>query len=458
MSARVLVVDDLAANVKLLEARLTAEYFDVATAASGAEALAWLAGETPDLVLLDVMMPGMDGFEVCRRIKADPATTHVPVVMVSALSDTSDRVQGLEAGADDFLTKPVADAALIARVKALTRLKMAMDELRARLGAGSGPSAPPPVLPDLPGTGAAVLLVADQPVQARRLAEALDRDGHVLTEAATPDAALAAGTGFDLILIDLDLADEDPLRLCSKLRANEATRQVPVVLIVDEGDDARLARGLDMGVNDFLVKPLDRNELRARVRSQVRYRRYQQRLRADSQRVMSMAWTDSLTGLYNRAYLADYLPRRLRETQEEGKPLAVLMVDVDHFKAVNDTWGHPVGDRVLGAVARRLQDNVRGFDLVARMGGEEFVLIMPHCRHRDMPMVARRLLEAVAAEPVRDGDQAIPVSVSMGIALARPDDGPDDLLRRADDNLLAAKRGGRNRAVIDDRLEPVTGG
>src|ERR1700726_3036164 len=124
MTARVLVVDDVAANVRLLEARLSAEYFDVVTAMSGKDALAICERAECDLVLLDVMMPDLDGFEVCRRLKANPTTHHIPVVMVTALDQPSDRVRGLEAGADDFLTKPVSDIALVARVRSLTRLKM----------------------------------------------------------------------------------------------------------------------------------------------------------------------------------------------------------------------------------------------------------------------------------------------------------------------------------------------
>src|SRR5512132_3695170 len=132
MSARVLVVDDVIGNVKLMEARLTAEYFDVVTAMSGAEALAMCDRAQCDIVLLDVMMPGMDGFEVCRRLKTNAKTQHIPVIMVTSLDQPSDRVRGLEAGADDFLTKPVSDIALIARVRSLVRLKMMTDELRMR--------------------------------------------------------------------------------------------------------------------------------------------------------------------------------------------------------------------------------------------------------------------------------------------------------------------------------------
>ena len=132
MTARVLVVDDVDANVKLLEARLTAEYLEVRTARSGREALEICANEHADVVLLDVMMPGMDGFEVCRRLKSEPRTQHIPVIMVTALDHPSDRVRGLEAGADDFLTKPVDDIALVKRVRNLVRLKMLTDEMLLR--------------------------------------------------------------------------------------------------------------------------------------------------------------------------------------------------------------------------------------------------------------------------------------------------------------------------------------
>src|SRR5947207_1736034 len=163
MTARVLVVDDILSNVKLLEAKLSAEYFEVITAYNGLECLAKMSG-APDIVLLDVMMPGMDGFEVCRRIKGDPKTAHIPVVMVTALDQPSDRVAGLGAGADDFLTKPVDDAALFARVRSLVRLKMMTDELRLREATGQsmGLIDPAETLMDANPTGR-ILIVEDRP-------------------------------------------------------------------------------------------------------------------------------------------------------------------------------------------------------------------------------------------------------------------------------------------------------
>src|SRR6266571_1369223 len=164
MSARILVVDDVPANVKFLEARLSAEYFDVVTAMSGAEALAICERAECDVVLLDVMMPDMDGFEVCRRLKTSPTTHHLPVVIVTALDQPSDRVKGLDAGADDFLTKPVSDIALIARVRSLTRLKLVTDELRMREATSKEIGIQDPLLASLAdsGRGGRILVIDDR--------------------------------------------------------------------------------------------------------------------------------------------------------------------------------------------------------------------------------------------------------------------------------------------------------
>src|SRR6266702_8110557 len=172
MSARVLVVDDVPANAKLMEARLTAEYFDVVTATSGAEALAICERAQCDIVLLDVMMPEMDGFEVCRRLKAGPRTHHIPVVMVTALDQPSDRVRGLEAGADDFLTKPVSDIALVARVRSLTRLKLVTDELRMRATTSQEIGIADPLLAAVadPGRGGRILIIDDRASSYERIA------------------------------------------------------------------------------------------------------------------------------------------------------------------------------------------------------------------------------------------------------------------------------------------------
>jgi two-component system, cell cycle response regulator len=310
MSARVLVVDDLLPNVKLLEARLTAEYFNVATAFSGPEALAAANANPPDIILLDVMMPGMDGFEVCRRLKSDPRMRHIPVVMVTALSDVEDRVRGLEAGADDFLTKPVNDVALYARIRSLVRLKMLADEWRLRQSTGAqlGISGANDLAAEK-AEEAKILVVDDSTTGAERVMAALAVDRHVSEVVASGAEAIkkATETQYELIIVSLLMRESDGLRLCAAMRSQDATRHVPILALVEEGDHDRLARALDLGVNGYLVRPIDKNELIARVRTQIRRRRYQEQLRADYERSMSLALTDTLTGLYNRRYASSPL-------------------------------------------------------------------------------------------------------------------------------------------------------
>ncbi len=455
MTARVLVVDDVPANVRLLEARLTAEYFDVITATSGKEALAICGRAECDLVLLDAMMPDIDGFEACRRLKSDPKTQHIPVVMVTALDQPSDRVRGLEAGADDFLTKPIAELVLIARVRSLARLKLVTDELRMRALTSReiGIASPEREAATDTGRGGRVLIVDDRAASYERIAAMLDTE-HTVEIEPDPNQALfhAADGKYDLLIISLELANFDALRLCSQVRSLDRTRNLPILAITEPDNNARMLRGLEIGVNDFLVRPIDKNELLARVRTQVRKGRYSERLRDNVQMSIEMALTDALTGLFNRRYMESHLGTLVEQAVTRGKPLAVLVIDIDYFKSINDTHGHDAGDDVLREFALRIKRSIRGIDLACRYGGEEFVVVMPETDMAVAAMVAERLRRRIAADPfaITQGARAIPVTISIGIAgLRGPHDSPASLLKRADQALYRAKRDGRNRVVPD---------
>ncbi|MDP6832685.1 MAG: response regulator [Alphaproteobacteria bacterium] len=278
MTARILVVDDVLPNVKLLEAKLSREYYDVLTAMNGPDALEIIEREVPDIILLDVMMPGMDSFEVCERVKTNPNLMHIPVVMVTALSDSSDRVRGLEAGADYFLTKPVNDIALFARVRSLIRLKIMMDELRLREATSSSFGVADSEDEKIETEVGRILVVEDREIYARNINQALD-DRHTVSMATSADDAIAAARvgDVDLIIVSLSLQDTDGLRLCSHLRSMEESRQMPILILVDDTPDQmeRLVRGLDLGVNDYLIRPVDQNELMARCRTQLRRKKYE---------------------------------------------------------------------------------------------------------------------------------------------------------------------------------------
>ena len=454
MTARVLVVDDILSNVKLLEAKLTAEYFEVVSAFNGLECLARIEEAIPDIVLLDVMMPGMDGFEVCRRIKGNPRTAHVPVVMVTALDQPSDRVAGLEAGADDFLTKPVDDAALFARVRSLVRLKMMTDELRMRESTGQSMGLIDPAETLLDANPAGRLLVIEDRAESVAWFEAALKPTHEVSAVDTFEEALVRvkGGDYDLIVVSLGMRGFDGLRLCSQLRSLPEGRNVPILVIVSDGDRRKLTQALEMGVNDYLTRPVDKNELVARVRTQLRKKRYSDRLRHNVQLSLEMAITDQLTGLHNRRYMSRHLDNLLSNARRSERPLAFVIMDIDHFKHVNDTYGHDIGDEVLKEFASRIAANVRGIDLACRYGGEEFVVVMPDTDVAFAYSIAERLRQTVEANPVRisRAPGQINITISIGIAkMEGGDDSADALLHRADQALYRAKRSGRNRVVAD---------
>ncbi|MBA5803503.1 MULTISPECIES: PleD family two-component system response regulator [Rhizobium] len=453
MTARILVVDDIPANVKLLEARLLAEYFDVMTAADGYTALAICERNQVDLILLDIMMPGIDGFEVCERLKASQKTAHIPVVMVTALDQPTDRVRGLKAGADDFLTKPVNDLQLISRVKSLLRLKTLSDELRIRADTAHTMG-----IDDLTRAGegradetAQVLLVDGRANSQERIIKALKPVADVLA-LSDPQAALfeAAESAFDLVIVNANFDDYDPLRLCSQLRSLERTRFLPILIITEQGADDMVVRALDLGVNDYIIRPVDPNELVARSLTQIRRKRYNDRLRASVKQTIELAVTDPLTGLYNRRYLDNHLNVLFNRSMARGRPLSVLITDIDRFKHVNDTYGHDGGDEVLREFSNRVRSTIRGADLACRYGGEEFVVVMPDTSPEIAAAVAERLRAAIENAPfmLKHAGEALNVTASFGIASRIASVlTPDQLMKQADLALYEAKNTGRNRVV-----------
>ncbi|MER9524271.1 PleD family two-component system response regulator [Mesorhizobium sp. M0292] len=453
MTARILVVDDIPANVKLLEVRLLAEYFEVLTASNGPDAIEACENGKVDVVLLDVMMPGMDGFEVCKRLKSDPATAHIPVVMVTALGHVADRVRGLEAGADDFLTKPVNDLQLMTRVKSLVRLKSLTDELRLRASTTRNIGIEALLSRSFASEDATpkVLLIDERKSSVERIQNML-RGSAELDIATDPHAGFfqAAEAPYECVLISTGFTDFDPLRLCSQLRSLDRTRFLPIILIADEGEEGRIIRGLELGINDYLMRPIDQQELTARLRTQVRRKRYNDQLRASVTQTIEMAVTDALTGLHNRRYLDSHLQTLFDRAVARRRPLSVMITDLDRFKTVNDSHGHDGGDDVLREFARRLRKNVRGIDLACRFGGEEFVVVMPDTDGTVAEKVAERIRAEIAQLPFAIGPdgKAIEVTVSVGVSsVLKGADTVAALMKRADVALYEAKSGGRNRVV-----------
>ncbi len=327
-----------------------------------------------------------------------------------------------------------------------------LDEWRARGETARALGLITEELTEPPVNGARALVVDDWDFGAQNVQEALSHEGIQAERAQSGAQALAqcAETTFDLVVISLSMTADDPLQLASKLRAADLTHDIPLLLIAEPEQKRLILRGFDLGANDWLLRPLDENELRVRARNQIRRKFYQDRLRADFSQALALALTDSMTGLYNRRYLLRHLDGLLRAPL--GKGVAVLMLDVDHFKSVNDRYGHPAGDTALRMVADLLRQRTRVFDSVARYGGEEFVVVMPGASTQEAVMAAERLREAVLQlrfTPVAELVHRL--SVSIGVAVCSPQGrelSPEALIKAADQALYDAKGRGRNRVEL----------
>lgn len=452
MSARILVVDDLEANRRLLEAKLTAEYYDVLFATRGEEAVQLAKREKPDLILLDVMMPGgIDGYEACRRLKAQIETRHIPVIILTTLDDRSEKLRGLQAGAEEFLTKPIDDVQLLARVKSLLALKVVIDELRAREANGRrlgviGEELRPDPLDEHRVVSGNVLIVDDNPSQIRRIQSALGVEHRV---SVLGEAEASQGRP-DLAVVSVTAKSFDGFRVIARMRSGEPTRHLPILAIVEPDDKKRALRALELGAHDIIVRPVDEDEIIARARTLMRRKRYIDALRTRLDQGIELAITDQLTNLYNRRFLDVQLGPLVQRAQCGGEPVSIMAIDLDHFKRCNDTYGHDVGDAVLREFAVRLASNVRPSDFACRLGGEEFVVLMPRTTGDIACLAAERLRRHICAAPFNAPGAPHPIDVTISIGVAASTEGedtPDSLLKRADEALYEAKRSGRNRVV-----------
>ncbi len=442
MSARILVVDDLAPNRHLLEVKLAAEYYDTVMASSGEEALEIADVEKIDLILMDAMMPGIDGFEACRRLKKNPKTYHIPVIMVTALEETKDRIRGLEAGADDFITKPIEDFNLMARVRSMLRLKMVTDQLLSHTGHSAGNSRP--MLEKIDKKRGHILVIEDNDIRANKITKPLGTH-HEFTLISDPKEAVdRPKTDIDLIIISLVSSTFDGLRICASLRYDQDSRDIPILVVGDTEDEAKLVRAYDLGINDTLMRPIEKQELIARVNTQLRRKFYADALRENFNENLEMVVADPLTGLGNRRYFDHSIRPLFDSLSEKGSAFSIMVFDIDHFKRVNDILGHDMGDEILKEVAARLVTNMRAVDIVSRYGGEEFMIAMPDTKEDEAILAADRVRDFIGGTPVYVEGQALNITTSAGVAEVMPGEKLRDVFKRADEALYRAKTNGRN--------------
>ena len=451
MSARILIVDDLVPNIRLLEVKLTAEYYDVLTATNGEDALEIARNEKLDLILLDALMPGMDGFEVCRQMKADANLAHIPVIMLTALEESRNRVRGLKAGADDFITKPINDLILMARVRAQLRLKMITDQLLNHTGYSVSNSQL--VLDQIGDQHGRILVIEDSELRAGKITAPF-KDRHAIRIEKDPRAAIqAAKSGTDLILVSLVSSSFDGLRICASLRFDEKTKDIPILALGDLQDEARLVRAYDLGVNDLLLRPIESEEIQARVGGQLRRKFFTDSLRDNFNENLEMVIADPLTGLGNRRYFERQVENLFELLENEGEAFSIMVFDIDHFKRVNDILGHDMGDIILKEVSARLASNMRAIDIVSRYGGEEFIIAMPKTTGKDALLAAERVRRLVGGTPVYVDGEAHIITTSAGVAEVKLGEKLRDVFKRADAALYKAKQAGRNKVLRAESLE-----
>jgi len=354
---RILLVDDNEPNVRLLRAKLAAEFYEVITASDGRTALALAASRSPDIILLDIMMPVMDGFAVCRELKDDPLTRHIPVVLVTALDGRADRITGLEAGADEFLSKPIDDGMLFSRMRHLIQLKTVVDELRQRQTTAPDEAA---ITACLTGAGGRILICDDNERQAKRIAQEIAGNHRVLIQGDAERALQIARHRADLLIINANAQGFDGLRLAAEVRADRLTRDVPMLAVMDPDQRSRMAKALEMGVNDILPRPIDPLELVARVRNQVRRKQYVDFLRSapKSPRDPEHDTLDQRPAPYAFAVANGQLHAVVQTTAPEDRELTDEVLELVREKAelaLSDLQGNHADKRLLASVRSFLE-------------------------------------------------------------------------------------------------------
>ncbi|CAM79396.1 PleD family two-component system response regulator [Orientia tsutsugamushi] len=483
MTAAILVVDDLEYNRKLLETKLLTEYYTVYTAANGQEAIKILEAIKIDVVLLDIVMPGMDGFELCKAIKSNQDTAHIPVIIITALSDIEDKVKGLECGADEFLTKPIEDISLFARVKSLVRMKAVSNQIKLRsitynqinnndsefLNANKvGTTLGFKQSNDF--SNSTILIIDDDAIWFNRISEIItcltkkvelfecinytDNKNKLLTDL----EKIATSLVPDLLIINNQIILEDPLRVYAILRSKDELKQSAFILLTEDSlenrdhDDIstdKLLKGLEMGINDFFPYSIDNNELLARIKTQLRRKQYQDQLKQDLDNRLNLAAKDGLTNIFNRRYFDSHINQLINDAKDSNKSLFLIMIDFDHFKMVNDIYGHQVGDEVLKASVKIIETNIRVTDLIARYGGEEFIITIydDDIDQQKAIALANRIKIKIETHNfiISNLKLQLKQTISIGITEYDPPEDANALISRTDKALYNAKHYGRNQ-------------
>ncbi|MEM9975043.1 MAG: diguanylate cyclase [Pseudomonadota bacterium] len=449
MTGQVLIADRSCDTRILLSSILRDAQYEVQGVSDAAAARLAMQTQAPSVAILGALGGVGEIERLIRFARATPALTHMPLIVLCDAPGADARITLLRAGADELMCRPLREATLLARMRSLLRACETEHTLVERHAAlrelGFSETRTffePP---------ARMAVVAPRPDRAQQLATALKAEGVYPVETLAPEAALAAQAGAcDLYLIDATAGSGAPgLRLLAELRARPGARHAAVVIMHDDADTETAVMALDFGANDLLAKSVAPAELALRLSTQLSRKHQADRVRASVEEGLRLAAVDPLTGLYNRRYAMAHADELAKRSAESGRPYAVPIADLDRFKAVNDRFGHPAGDGVLTEVAQRLRGDLRASDTLARLGGEEFMVLMPDTSPAVALFTARRLCARIAADPcVLASGLKLPVTISVGVAVSSGIERPEALIARADGALYASKSSGRNMATM----------
>lgn len=458
MFGKILIVDDSPTDAMIMQAKLEAEYYDTMVVSNAEEAIKVVENNRPDLIMLDVLMPGMTGFDLCKKLKSSSDTFYLPIICVTSITDKEEQIMGLDAGADDIVSKPIDDVALFARVNSLLRLKMMAEQWIIRETALQDKTVLPTHLDAYFGKQCKfshIMVVADTDEELIKLKTPLkDRRYKVIYTKSIADAeSFAEYKNLDLFVVSLSIGKEEALRFSTKLKTHERNKNTPILIVGEDKDHHKQAfvKALEIGCNDYLVYPLNEHEYLARAYTQLKKNKYQQQLEKNYQKSLSLASVDDLTGVANRRFLYSYLENIVEEMKEKDQKLSVLMMDVDKFKTINDTYGHLVGDEVLIEFSKRLKNQFRDFDLISRYGGDEFIAVIPYVGEILATEIAERVRKSISDTPFKVSIAPYEIDVKISIGLSITDDfskTAEEIIESADKSLYEAKRTGRDKVCI----------
>ena len=455
MPARILILDAVATSRSVLRAKMLAAQYAVDACPDRCTAEKAIAKARPDLILINLgdRDGQMHGF--CKILRNTPDTAAISIIATGSADTAKARFTALDAGADDVMPEPINDTLLLARIRSLLRVRSASQELMLRESMVRALGFEDQHSPFETPTKVAFIKDAVLPLP-RCFGGALPA---AIKPISVEDAlcGMSPATALDVVIIDARnvlQSDRAVFGLVSDLRAREATRYTTQLVLTPPHIPEICALFLDLGADDVVPESSTPAEISLRIKALIRRKKQQDALRTVLHEGLHAALTDPLTGLYNRRYCDPHLAKVAEQARTSGRAFAVLMIDIDHFKAINDCYGHAAGDLALIALSHRLRENLRAIDTIARLGGEEFMVVMPRTSVRQARLAADRLRRIVNSRgfDIGHAHAAIPMTVSVGVAVseneALQDCSVSALCETADQALYAAKSAGRNQIAM----------